>query len=57
MIYSRYGNIVFQTKNPADCWNGRYKGQPADPGSYIYYLKGETPCGHVVKRGTILLIK
>ena len=57
IIYNRYGIIVFETHNAAECWNGRYKGQPADPGSYVYFLKAKTLCGAVVKKGTVLLIR
>lgn len=57
IIYNRYGTRVFETKNVAECWDGYYKGQPADPGSYIYYLSAKTLCGDVVKKGSILLIR
>ena len=56
IIYNRYGIAVFETHNAAECWNGRYKGQPADPGSYVYFIKAKTLCGNVVKKGTVLLI-
>ena len=56
IIYNRYGNIVFKTQNAAECWNGRYKGQPADSGSYVYFIKAKTLCGNVVKKGTLLLL-
>lgn len=57
IIYNRYGQKVFETKNAAECWNGNYKGQPADPGNYIYFLSAKTLCGDVVKKGSILLIR
>ena len=57
IIYNRYGNIIFQTKNAAECWNGNYKGQPADPGSYVYFLKANTLCGYIQKKGTLTLLR
>ena len=57
IIYNRYGIIVFETHNAAECWNGRYKGQPADPGSYIYFIRAKTLCGNVVKKGSIMLVR
>ena len=38
-IYNRWGNLVFDTTNMSDTWNGNYKGNPADVGTYYYYLK------------------
>jgi gliding motility-associated-like protein len=57
VIYNRYGITVFETHNAAECWNGRYKGQPADPGNYIYFIKAKTLCGNVLKKGSVLLIR
>ncbi len=57
IIYNRYGQKVFETKNADECWNGYYKGQPADPGTYVYYLSAKTLCGDVTKQGSILLIR
>ena len=48
---------VIDTTNAGDCWDGNYKGQPADSGNYIYYLSARTLCGDVIKRGNILLIR
>ena len=57
VIYNRYGIKVFETNNAAQCWDGYYKGQKADPGNYVYYISANTLCGHVVRRGNILLIR
>lgn len=57
VIFNRYGEKVFETNDAAVCWNGYYKGQPSDPGSYIYFLKARTLCGDVIKKGSVLLIR
>ncbi len=57
IIYDRYGEKVFETKNAAECWDGYYKGQQIDPGNYVYYLSANTLCGYVVKKGSILLVR
>lgn len=57
IIFNRYGEVVFNTTNHYECWNGKYKGQPADPANYIYFLKCTLPCGKVVKKGNILLLR
>lgn len=56
-IYNRFGNKVFSTYNPNDCWNGQYKYKDADVGVYFYYLQGETPCGQLFKKGDIMLMR
>ena len=41
-IFNRWGNLVFHTSNPTECWNGEIKGQPATADVYVYVLKAET---------------
>lgn len=57
MIYNRWGEKVFETSDYNTCWNGKYKGQPADAGSYVYYVSGTTGCGPFVKKGNVILLK
>ncbi len=57
MIYNRYGEKVFETDNPAQCWNGMYKGLPALPGTYVYYITATTNCGLTERKGNMLLIR
>ncbi|MEJ7625770.1 MAG: gliding motility-associated C-terminal domain-containing protein [Ferruginibacter sp.] len=57
IIFDRYGKIVFETINAAECWNGNFMGQKADPGNYVYYISGNTSCGTVVKKGSLILIR
>ncbi|MBA3647613.1 MAG: gliding motility-associated C-terminal domain-containing protein [Chitinophagales bacterium] len=37
-IFNRWGELVFETNNVSDGWNGRYKSQPAETGTYIYLI-------------------
>ena len=57
MIYDRWGEKIFSTNNPSTCWDGKYKGQPADPGGYVYYIKAYTNCGIIERKGNLLLIR
>ncbi|MEO7306850.1 MAG: gliding motility-associated C-terminal domain-containing protein [Ferruginibacter sp.] len=57
IIFNRYGNIVFHTHNADECWDGNYKGKPASPGSYVYFIKANTLCGEVVIKESIMLIR
>jgi gliding motility-associated-like protein len=56
MIFNRYGEKVFETTSINNCWDGKYKGQPADIGAYVYYIKLRNLCGETVKKGNLLLI-
>jgi gliding motility-associated-like protein len=57
-IYDRWGEKVFESENPAFCWDGTYKGSPLNTGVFVYYIKAilETD-DEVVKRGNISLIR
>lgn len=57
IIFNRYGIVVFKTNNTADCWDGNYKGKPADQGSYVYFIKAKTLCGEVLMKESIMLIR
>jgi len=56
-IFNRWGQVVFQTSNPADCWDGMYKGRLQDPGSFEYVISAVTLCGVVTRKGTLILIR
>lgn len=57
MIYDRYGNKVFETNNYLNCWDGRYKGQPANAGAYVYFIKSQSTCGNIEKKGSVILLR
>lgn len=57
MIYNRWGEEVFSTTNPNQCWDGTYKGIPAGPGNYVYYIKAISLCGVIEKKGNLALIR
>lgn len=56
-IYNRWGQMVFETKNPDECWNGTIQGKQADVDTYYYYLKSSSICGDQFVKGDILLIR
>ena len=57
IIFNRYGGIIFKTNNASNCWDGNYKGKPASPGSYVYYIKAKTLCGNVEIKESVLLLR
>ena len=56
-VYDRWGVRVFNTKNPAECWDGAYKGQMQPTGGYAYVIQAKTVCGFVTRTGTVMLIR
>lgn len=57
-IYNRYGQVIFASSDPAQRWDGTFKGQPVNMGtytyiaSYVYKNRMER-----VKKGTITVIR
>ncbi len=58
-VYNRYGQLVFDAKDLSNRWDGRYKGQVADPGTYVWTLHYvDNHSGEVVQvSGTTILIR
>ena len=58
LVYDRYGQVVFETTNSFEGWNGYYKHQKADPGVYIYYIEMMGLSGNrLIQKGTINLLR
>ena len=38
-IYNRNGNKLFETKDWTNKWDGTHKGNPQDPGTYVWFLQ------------------
>jgi len=56
-IYNRWGQLVFTTKNPGDCWDGNFNGAGQPTGGYINVIWAKTACGDVSLKGTVILIR
>ncbi|HVU56214.1 MAG TPA: LamG-like jellyroll fold domain-containing protein [Puia sp.] len=56
-IFNRWGQRVFTTHNPSQCWNGFFNGQPQPAGSYVYVIKARTFCGPVIRTGPLILVR
>jgi gliding motility-associated-like protein len=57
VIYNRWGQKVFETKNPSDCWDGRFQGELQPSGGFVYFIKASSFCGLIVRKGTLLLVR
>ena len=56
-IYNRWGQKVFETRNPSDCWDGTFQGQEQDAGGFVYVIKATSFCGDIMRKGNLLLIR
>lgn len=56
-IYNRWGQRVFTTSNPTQCWDGTFQGQVQDPGGYAYVIRGLSKCGSIRRTGIVMLVR
>jgi gliding motility-associated-like protein len=57
-IYNRWGNLVYESTNILDGWDGRYKDQAQPMDTYIYSIDAVTSDGKKFqKTGNVLLIR
>ncbi len=56
-IYNRWGERIFYTKNPNDCWDGTYKGKLQGTDVYVYMINAKTICGNTFKKGLFTLVR
>lgn len=68
LIFDRWGEKIFYSKEPNFCWDGYYKGKLLDPGVFVYFIKasfvseGSTKDASkslidITKKGNITLIR
>ena len=58
LIYSRWGEVIFQSENALDGWDGTVKGKPAAPGYYLYKIEASTSTQQQIsKTGSLMLIR
>ncbi len=57
-VYNRVGQLVFETTDWTKRWNGKFKGQPADLGTYVWILiYTNTDTGkRIQQKGTTILL-
>ncbi|MES2848476.1 MAG: PKD domain-containing protein [Bacteroidota bacterium] len=57
-VYNRLGNLVFETTEIGKGWDGYYKGNPQDPGNYVWMAQGETWKGEfITRKGNAVLVR
>jgi gliding motility-associated-like protein len=57
-VYNRYGNLVFESNNVSDGWDGRINGAVQESGAYVWYLDYTFNSGQQKhSKGTCVLIR
>ncbi|MFT3980320.1 MAG: gliding motility-associated C-terminal domain-containing protein [Ferruginibacter sp.] len=58
-VYNRFGQRLFFTRNWLDKWDGSFKGQGCDPGTYVWILQYKhADTGQMIEqKGTAILIR
>jgi gliding motility-associated-like protein len=57
-IFNRWGQCIFETKDPNECWYGETNLKDnSTTETYFYKLTGTTECGKIDKQGDILILK
>jgi len=58
VVYNRWGNKVFETDNINEGWNGTYKGELQEVGTYVYYATAISKDGEeYTQKGNTVLIR
>jgi len=57
-VFNRWGNLVFETTNIDEGWDGSFNGTPQPTGVYLYSIEAVTNTGRPVnKQGNVTLIR
>lgn len=58
-VYNRWGQRIFLTRSPQQCWDGTFKGVKQPIGTYVYQIKATSPCSPnpIYRKGHINLLK
>lgn len=57
-VFSRWGQQIFESRNPDSGWNGTFKGGFVDPGGYMYVVTYTDSKGQDMKQtGTLVLVR
>ncbi|MCY7330046.1 MAG: gliding motility-associated C-terminal domain-containing protein, partial [Saprospiraceae bacterium] len=57
-VYGRWGNLVFESKNPNEGWKGDTKGKPASSDVYVWVLRYTDPIQNDISmQGDVTLLR
>jgi len=57
-VYNRFGQLVFETRDIRQGWDGKFKGVRQDFANYVWVLKGKNRAGVIkILKGNVVLIR
>ena len=56
-VYNRFGNLVFETQDVDQGWNGIFSGNPAPSAVYMWYAKWDSETGEQSDSGNVTLVR
>jgi gliding motility-associated-like protein len=58
-VYNRWGQLLFETTDATQGWDGMFKGKMADPGVFGYYVKAKCSDAseEIFRKGNVTLIR
>ena len=57
-IYDRWGEKVYESNDPAFCWDGSYRQTTEGLAVFVYYMEATLITGQeIIKKGNISLIR
>ena len=57
-VYNRWGQLIFETYDVNQKWDGTFRGEMLDPGVFVYYIEATCLNGDsTIKRGNVTLIR
>jgi hypothetical protein len=57
-VWNRWGEIVFETRQLDEFWDGTFRGRPLDPAVFVYTLQGICLNGEpFLRTGDVTLIR
>ena len=58
MIFNRWGELLFESKEPLEAWNGKYKEEPVQNDVYIWKLEFVDDKGDLQNRiGNVTVVR
>ena len=57
-IYTRWGELIYETSRIGDGWDGRYRGSPQPPGAFVWQANATDYKGRkIFRKGSVILIR
>ena len=57
-IYNRWGELVYETEDIDEYWDGTHRGMPLNPAVFVYYLEGLCLSGEpFTQEGNVTLVR